>query len=101
MKTLIGAKTAAETSAPFDVKYSPARVACTIVAAGLTGEEEISVEIECLPGEYTSAYNRYDEEPYALKSTANILVIDAPGRYRLVKPVTYGYASVGMHEFVN
>lgn len=101
MKTLISAKTAAETSEPFDVKYSDARVACTIVSAGLTGSEEIAVEIECLPGQYTAAYNRYDEEPYVLRETANILVIDAPGRYRLVKPVTSLAVSVGMHEFVN
>lgn len=101
MKTIINAGTDAETSGSFDVKYSNARIACTLVAAGLTGSEEIGIEIECLPGQYTAAYDRAEEIQYALKATGNALVIDAPGRYRLVKPVTVGAVSVGMHEFVD
>lgn len=100
MKTIISAKTAAETSDSFDIGYSAARVACTLVAAGLSGSEEIGIEIESVPGSYTAVYDRNTEEAYVLKATGNVSVISAPGRYRIVKPATAGSVSVGMHEIV-
>lgn len=95
MKTIISAKTTAETSDPFEINYSNA--VCTLVADGLAESEEIEIEIESMPDQYTAAYDPVEETKYVLKSTANVIAILTPGRYRLVKPVTAGDVSVGMH----
>ena len=77
---------AAATSKTFHVNEASGAV--TLVASGLSSGEEIDIEMMYDDSNFVDIYDSSTEEKITMGSTSNVFVIDIPGYYRLVKPIT-------------
>lgn len=69
-------------------------IPCTIIASGLTGAEEITVEIETADeSTYVALY--LEDAQVKLTATDNTITFYGPGEYKFVKPLTAG--NVGLY----
>ena len=90
--TLFPATTVAGTSDEFFVNEYTGPI--TLIAHGLTGTEEIEVQIRYSDDAYTDVYDYATEEQITLKATRNVIPISIPGYYQLVKPTTSAEVTV-------
>ncbi len=93
-ETLISATTLAQTTDSFTVTR---RNPVTIVINGLSGSEQIQIQMEYATGSWTDIYNEGDEQ-IVLSATKNLIIIETAGRFRLVKPSTSAAVTVVMYS---
>ncbi|MBK8974113.1 MAG: hypothetical protein IPM37_23135 [Hahellaceae bacterium] len=82
--TLIDAKTAADSR---DFVVSSEQIPVTVSAKGQAGAEEIAINF-MIGGTFESADS--NDGPVTITATRKQRIINGPGRYQVVKPVTAG-----------
>ena len=96
---LIEAKTAAETVA--NIRVFGANVPCTLIASGLAGAETIPINISTVDADTYEAVFQGGSQTL-LDDTDNVVILDKPGIYQIVKGVTAGavgvYIASDMHR---
>lgn len=93
MSEILIQATVAQTSKSFIVNSISGSV--TLISNGLSSSEEIELQIKSHDNEFVPAYNYSDQEKITLKSNANVININIPGCYRVVKGVTSVSVVVG------
>lgn len=88
LTTLISATTAATESPSFEIAVVPT----SIVAEGLKRDEFVQVKVLTVSGEYVPLVAG---EKVRLTASQNVIIINAPGDYKVAKKITSGQVAVG------